>query len=295
MVQGMTLYDPQQHSPLVYTTTQDPGVSCLCFAARVLWLLGYPDQALERIQTALTLAQELSHPFSLAYTFRFAAAVYQYRRETPAAQKWAEKTIVLATEQGFPLWLAHGTITRVGALAQQGQVEECIAQMRQDLTAVQTEVARPFGLALLAEAYGKVRQAAEGISVLVEALAFVDKTGVRYYGAELYRLKGELTLQQCEVQSSKFKGEEEAVTCFLKAIDIARKQQAKSLELRAVMSLVRLRRQQAPDHTTRNTQHETRIKLAEAHKLLSEVYNWFTEGFDTKDLQEAKALLDELS
>jgi len=112
--------------------------------------------------------------------------------------------------------------------------------------------------------------------------------------AELYRLKGTLTLQS-KVQGPKSKGEEEAEECFLKAIEIARKQQAKSLELRAVMSLVRRRQQQVMDHSSRNTQHESRNRLAEAHKMLSEVYNWFTEGFDTKDLQEAKALIEELS
>ena len=150
---------------------------------------------------------------------------------------------------------------------------------------------RPYYLALLAEAYGKVGQTEEGLTVLAEALAVVDKTGERCYEAELYRLKGELTLQQ--VVSRQFsvvshrapdpspdpQGEAEA--CFLKAIEIARKQQAKSLELRATMSLARLWQQQG--------------KKNEAHKLLSEIYDWFTEGFDTKDLQEAKALLEELN
>ncbi len=146
-------------------------------------------------------------------------------------------------------------------------------------------------LALLAELHGKVGQGEEGLSVLTEALAMVDRTGERYYEAELYRLKGELTLQQFKVQGSKFQvtdpqpltfdPQAEAEFCFLKAINIARKQQAKSLELRATMSLARLWQQQG--------------KQIEAHRVLSEIYNWFTEGFDTKDLQEAKMLIEELS
>ena len=146
-----------------------------------------------------------------------------------------------------------------------------------------------YCLALLAEACGKAGQVEQGLTVLAEALAFVDRTGERYYEAELYRLKGELTLQQ-ENQKAKVKGQKakieteahgEAEACFLRAIDIAQKQQAKSLELRATKSLARLWQQQG--------------KQDEAHRMLSEVYNWFTEGFDTKDLQEAKALLESLA
>ena len=158
------------------------------------------------------------------------------------------------------------------------------------------ELVRPYYLALLAEAYGRVEQTEEGLTALSEALTLVNKTEERWYEAELYRLKGELTLQSGKSTSQKGKSQKSEVTdprplipdpqaeaeaCFHKAIEIARKQQAKSLELRATMSLARLWQQQG--------------KRAEAHTLLSEIYNWFTEGFDTKDLQEAKALLEELS
>jgi len=185
--------------------------------------------------------------------------------------------ITLATEQRFPYFVAWGTILQGGTLAEQGQAEAGVAQIRQGLAAYRGTGAGAslWWFTLLAEGYGKVGQAEEGLTVLVEALAEVDKSRGRYYEAELYRLKGELTLQS-EVQSPKSKVEE-AEECFQKAIDIARRQSAKSLELRAVMSLSRLWQQQG--------------KQAEAHKLLSDVYNWFTEGFDTKDLQEAKALL----
>ncbi|MGH9428498.1 MAG: hypothetical protein ACRD2L_19600, partial [Terriglobia bacterium] len=154
------------------------------------------------------------------------------------------------------------------------------------------ELLLSYYLALLAEVYGEMGQAEEGLAVLTEALAVADKGGERFYEAELYRLKGELTLKQFNVQRSTFKvpntqhptpstqAEAEAEACFLKAIDIAQKQQGKSLELRAVMSLARLWQKQD--------------KKKEAHKMLSNLYGWFTEGFDTKDLQEAKVLLAEL-
>ena len=180
------------------------------------------------------------------------------------------------------------------ALVEQGQGEKGIAQLRQGLTtfrAIGAEAGRTHYLARLAEAYGKVGQIEEELSVLAEALVIVDKTGERWYEAELYRLKGELTLQQqSKVQGPKSKVENpqsafhnpqsEAEPCFLKAIEVARKQSAKSWELRAATSLARLWQQQG--------------KQQEAHKLLSEIYDWFTEGFDTKDLQEAKELIESL-
>jgi DNA-binding winged helix-turn-helix (wHTH) protein/tetratricopeptide (TPR) repeat protein len=285
--QGIALYDSQKHNPLVSNAVQDAGVSCLCYVARALWLLGYPDQALKRIQEALTLAQGLSHPYSLAYAFYFAAELHQFRRERQAAQEWVERSITLSTEQGFPLFLTLGTVLRGWALAKQGQMKEGIAQMRQSRS--------PFTLAVLAEAYGKVGQVEDGFTVVAEALALIDKTGERVNEAELYRLKGMLTLQSKtsfgqvsnklgHVRSPQHptpSTQAEAEACFQQAIDIAHRQSAKSLELRAVMSLSRLWQQQG--------------KKEEAKQMLAEIYGWFTEGFDTKDLQEAKALLEELS
>jgi class 3 adenylate cyclase/predicted ATPase len=276
---GIALYDPQQHRS--YGALLNPKVSYLSYMAWVLWFLGYPDQAQQRSHEALTLAQELSHPFSLAYALHHAARLHQLRREVPAVQERAEAVIDLTTEQEFPVYLATGTIWRGCALAEQGQVEEGIAQMQQGLAAFRAtgaEQQRPYFLARLAEAYGKVGEAEQGLAALVEALAQVEKTGERWYEAELYRLKGQLTLQS-QVESHKSKVEE-AEECFLKAIEIARHQQAKSLELRAAMSLARLWHEQG--------------KQKEAHALLAEIYHWFTEGLDTRDLQEAKALLEEL-
>jgi predicted ATPase len=305
--QGITLYNPQQRRS---RAGSDPGVLCLLHAAWVLWLLGYPDQALNRSHEALTLAQDLSHPFSLAFALNFAAEVHRLRREGQVAQKRAEAAITLSTERGFTVWLTGGIILRGWALAEQGQQEEGIAYMRQGLMTCRVtgiESGQPHYLAMLAEAYGKGGQAEEGLAMLAEALAMVDKNGEREWEAELYRLKGQLTLQS-KVEGPKSKVEEarrvgiarqnmsssevgtvgdahptretEAEEYFWKAIELARRQQAKSLELRAVMSLSRLWQQQG--------------KKKEAHTMLAEIYGWFTEGFDTKDLQEAKELLEEL-
>ena len=220
--------------------------------------------------------------------------LHQCRREAHVSQERAEAAIALSTEQGFPTWLANSTVLRGWALAAQGQGEEGIAQLRQGLAAHQAtgeEIVRSHFLALLAEAYGKVGQPGEGLAVLTEALAMADRTEERFYEAELYRLKGQLTLQKFQVSGSKFQvadprpltpdPQAEAEECFLKAVDIARRQSAKSLELRAVMSLSRLWQQQG--------------KQKDAHQMLAGIYDWFTEGFDTKDLQEAKVLLAELA
>jgi len=295
--QGIALYDPQKHNPHVSGVTTDSGVACLSFVAWGLWYLGYPEQALKRIHEALTLARELSHPFSLAFALNFASWLHQLRQEGRLTQEWAEALIALSSEQGFPFRLAEGTLLRGWALCEQGQGEEGIAQIRQGLAAHEATgagVQRPHQLALLAEACGKVGQTEEGLSALTEALGIVDKNGEREYEAELYRLYGELSLRLGERESGRT-GEKEFIApspshfvapsspaaCFLKAIDIARKQQAKSLELRATTSLARLWQQQG--------------KQQEAHAMLAEIYNWFTEGLDTKDLQEAKALLEELT
>jgi class 3 adenylate cyclase/predicted ATPase len=313
--QGIVLYDVAEHGSLAMLYGEDPGVCGLCYEAAAQWYLGYSDRARKKIEAALTLARELAHPHSLANALYWAAMLHQFCREGTGARRWAEALLALCTEHGFSLWLAAGAALQGWALAVQGQGEEGITQLRQGLDAFRATGAamtQTHILALLAEAYGTGGQAAEGLTVLAEALATVERTGERFHEAELYRLKGELTLQGANQkakgkrQKSKITNpqsltpnpqgevEQEAEECFLKAIEIARHQQAKSLELRAVTSLVRLQQHQATHHTSRNTQHESRTRLAEAHKLLSDLYGWFTEGFDTKDLQEAKVLLDEL-
>jgi predicted ATPase len=253
----------------------------LGYSAWTLWSLGYPAQALERIHEAFAMARELTNSNSLTTALYAAATLYQYRREWHAAQERAEALITLCTEQELPGWLAWGTTLRGVALAGQGQAEEGITQIQRGLAAGGTIESDSRPLVFLAEAYGEVGQTEEGLNALAEALAMTDKSGERYYEAEIYRLKGELTLKQSRVQSLESRVEKEAEECFQKAIDIAHRQQAKSLELRAVMSLARLWQSQG-----RND---------EARRMLAESYSWFAEGFDTADLKDAKALLEELS
>jgi predicted ATPase len=276
--QGIALYDPQQHRSLAFLYGQDLAVVCRAWAALALWLLGYPAQALERSDEALTLARELAHLSSLAYALDWAAMLHRLRREAKAVRERAAAAITLSTEQGLTAFLAWGTIQHGWSLAAQGQGAEGMAQIRQGVATFQAtgiQAYQPYHLALLAEAYARAGQGEEGLPVLAEALMMVHNTGERNYEAELYRLKGELLLQHATGSS------EAAATCFHQALDIARRQQAKSLELRAAMSLSRLWQQQG--------------KRAEAYQLLAETYGWFTEGFDTADLQEARALLEDLT
>jgi len=276
--QGIALYNPQQYRSHAFLYGYDSGVHCLSFGAWALWYLGYPDQALRRIHDALTLAQELSHPFSLAFALAFAAWLHQLRREGQAAQERAAATMALATDQGFPFWESWGTVLQGSVLAEQGQSVEGIAQMRQGIAAWRAtgaELQLPYYLALLMEAYGQAGQAEAGLRVLAEALTAVHKTGERQHEAELHRLKGELLLQQ------DIPDEQEVESCLHQAVDVARQQQAKSLELRAAISLSRLWQYQG--------------KRTEAYDLLAPIYGWFTEGFDTADLQEAKTLLEALA
>jgi DNA-binding winged helix-turn-helix (wHTH) protein/predicted ATPase len=290
---GMALYDPQQHNPRGSGGRNDPGVACLSTLTSILWLLGYPDQALKSAEMTLTLAQDISDPFSQAFAFASVAVLHQRRREAETTRHWAETLVTLSAEHRFPFRGAAGMIYRGWALAEQGQGAEGGAQIRQGLAAVAAtgaELARPYYLALLAEAQDKAGQVEKGLLTLAEALTIATKNDDRFYEAELYRLKGQLTLQKLLVASSQLSVinpqsptpnlQTEAEGYFHKAIEIAQRQQAKSLELRAVTSLSRLWQAQG--------------KTAAARQQLAPVYHWFTEGFDTADLQETKALLEEL-
>ena len=277
--QSLALYDPQQHDAHAVLFGWDLGVFGRAQAPHALWSLGYPDQALAMSREALTLAQELSHPFSLAVALDYAAMLHQFRREPHAVHERAEAAIALCTEQGFAYYLAWGTTMQGWAQVAQGQDEEGLAQMRRGLAALRATGAAlrlPYYLALLAEACGQTGQAAEGLTLLAEALAQAHKTGESWTEAELHRLKGELLLMDCLPTTTR-----RLKDVFHQALAIARRQQAKSWELRAAMSLSRLWQQQG--------------KRAEAYELLAPIYGWFTEGFDTADLQEAKALLEELA
>jgi predicted ATPase len=276
--QGSVLTDPVVQQDLALRSGMAPGVSCLGMAAHTLWCLGYPAQAVQRSQEALAQAQALAHPLSLAFIQHAAAWLHQRRRDVPAVQKQADALLPLATAQGFPIWVGSGIFWQGWSLAMLGQGEAGLAQMHQGIAAiwaVRSELWRPFGLVLLAEAAGHVGQVEEGLHLLAEALAVFEASGRGDMLAEAHRLQGELLLRQAIPDVT------QAEACFQQALTVARRQQAKSWELRAATSLAQLWQQQS--------------KRQEAYELLAPVYGWFTEGFDTADLQEAKALRDALA
>lgn len=294
--QSYALYDPHLHHAHASVYGQDPKVALLSNGSWNLWCLGYPDQALKWVQEALALAQEWPHPFSQAFALDYACMLHQFRGERQAVQKQAEAAIILSTEQGFVLWLAQANILQGWMLVEQGELEQGIAQMRQSLATHRTtgvEVQVPYLLALLAKVYGQIGQIEPALEALAEAIAAVEKTVGHYWEAELYRLKGELLLNASregggqkdealqEPKAPYGQAQDRAEACFWQAIEVARRQGGKSLELRAVMSLSRLWQGQG--------------KREEAHQMLAEIYNWFTEGFETADLQEARTLLEALA
>jgi class 3 adenylate cyclase/predicted ATPase len=270
-------YRLDQRGNLVFRMGQDPGVACRAYAAMTLWLLGYPDQALAHIHDALALAHELSHPYSLAFARWGAAWVSQFRRDVPAVHEHAEAAVTLSTERGFPLWMAQGTSLRGWALAMQGQAEEGMAQVRQGIASSRATGAAnvvPYLFTFLADVSDHLGHTEDGLRALAEAHTLVEQHEERWWEAEICRLRGVLLLRQTGTPPT------EAEAWLQRALNVARRQEAKSLELRAAMSLSRLWQQQG--------------KPGEAHTLLAPIYGWFTEGFDTADLQEAKALLKEL-
>jgi len=294
---ALSLYDRERHRALAFRYAgTDAAVRCLSVAARTLWQLGYPDQALKRGNEALASAEALFHPQSLAWAATFVGVLRQYRRDARAAQEAAEGAIELSAERGFSDFLARATILRGWAMAEQGRNEEGIALIQEGLAASRAtgaELWRPYSLCLLAEASMETGCFDDGLSALTEALAAADEHENRPYEAEMHRVKGELLLKQDQFDmrtsqtrllgSTSFRlapNTAEAQNCFQRAIEIARKQSARSLELRATMSLARLLAKQG--------------RRDEARAMLADIYNWFTEGFDTADLRDAKALLDHL-
>ena len=322
--QAIACYDRRQHRTHRFLYWYDPGVACLYYVAYPLLFLGYPDQALENVHAALTLARELSHPISEISALGAGAIFHLWRRETQATLEWAQAGIDLAAGLGMPAWSGLVTVIHRGALVEHspedspepvdkprtspvegpvpspalfpghrgagretegpGQLQAEIARMHQSLAIWRdagAELHVPLSLSILGKAYGKAGQPQEGLAILDEALAVVRSTGERYYEAELHRLKGELLLKAEGGRWDDASGDPSPETCFRQAMDIAHSQQAKLLELRAATSLSRLWQRQG--------------RPAEAYRLLKGVYDWFTEGFDTLDLKEARALLEELA
>lgn len=296
--QSLSLYQPKPPNSLsLIHAGGDAKLIAPSYLSLILWLQGFPDHAQAWKEAFQTQARELAHPFSLLFAHTFAAFFHQLRRDEGTTCVEAKALITLATEQGFLHWSALGQIFWGWALAQQKQAKKGVVQIQKGLDASQitrVRIARTYALALLAEAYEREGRLQEGLQAVAESLAIAEETGERFYEAELYRLKGQLTLEAggwrletgLTSQASSLKPSvskemgQKVEGYFLKAIEIARRQAAKSLELRAVMSLSRLWRHQG--------------KTAEARQLLEEIYSWFTEGFDTYDLQEAAAQLKAL-
>jgi DNA-binding SARP family transcriptional activator len=281
--QGIMLYQGQDHPSYVRLCGQDDGVVSLAILAYVLWFLGYPDQAQQRGDEALTLAQTVAHPVTLTLTLMFLTALQLSRRDGQRAQQHAEALISVAAEQGFTDRAAQGVSHRGMALVMQGK-EEGVVEIQRGLNASQAtgfDLLKPYYLTSLAEWYAQSGQTEQGLNLLAEGLAVLEQSDKRTGESEMYRLQGELLVMRHRCQARIPAGHfAEGEACFRQAIEIAQRQQAKSCELRATTSLCRLWQAQG--------------KAAAAYALLAEVYGWFTEGFDTVDLQEAKALLDEL-
>jgi predicted ATPase len=242
----------------------------------VLFCLGYPEQALARSSAAITEARRLAHPPSLAVSLSLGTLPLSLVGDNVALDERADQLVAVATEQGFPVWRAMGTVHRGWVMVKNGDVTRGISLLRSGSTAYSaagTEMWTTHFLALLARACEIGGQVEEAVTQLDDALQIVEKTRERWLTAELNRHKGQLLLQQGHVEA--------AEEFYLNALSIARDQEAKLWELRAAVSLARLRRDQC--------------HCAEARDLLAPVYGWFTEGFDTADLKEAKALLDALA
>jgi predicted ATPase len=253
------------------------GVEPLVWLELALWALGYADQAQQRSQEALALAQQVEHPPSQWVAACFAGMLSHCRRDVAGTRAYAEAAMALAAAQGFAHRVELSRILWGWALVLQGDAAADVEHIRQGEAGSRglgPEVAHPYWLSLLAEGYGRVGQPEAGLAVLEEALTVMATTEARWWEAELYRLQGDLLLHLPSPDVS------QAEVCFDRALEVARRQQAKALELRAAMSLSRLWQQQA--------------RRTEARQLLSDIYHWFTEGFDTPDLRSVKALWEEL-
>lgn len=286
--QGIAWYQPALHHPLTAAHAgHDPGMCCRVFAAYALWYLGYPDQARQRAQAAVDLARQVAHPFSLAMALTLGAEVRLLCREPAAAQSYLQEALALSKTHGFTSWLELGAIFQGWALAQAGDPAAGIGLMLYGLDANRTAVGEESGLhcfAQLAEAYHRANRPAEGLALLAKALDVSDKNKLRHWPqwqAELYRLQGELYLLQQGDAPLAAATSAQIAACFQQAIALAQAQQAKATELRATLSLSRF--------------HLRQGQPAAAYEPLAAIYQWFTEGRDTADLLEAKALLAALS
>jgi predicted ATPase len=274
---GIALYDLAQHERHAYRFGHDPAASICGYQGLTLWLLGYPDQAMTQRQRLVHLAQSFSHPTSLAVAHCWLAKNACAYRDARAAQRHAEDAIRMSRAHDLSNWTAMAMALRGWALAEQGQAAEGLVQLSEGITvwlAMGWAHFVPFFLALRAEVCLQVQQLSEGMAAIAAARAIAASGGDRYWLAELHRLHGEL----CRAEG---RDSDQAEVLFRQALETARQQEARMLELRAAMSLARLWQSQG--------------KAAAARQLLAEVYGWFDEGFDSYDLQAAQALLQALT
>jgi len=284
----LQIYDPNKHSHWAYLFGYDYGVMAFGFGSWVQWLLGYPDRALSWNQQSISLSRKLRHPFTLAFALVGGCEVHWFLRDSEAISRYTDELIPLAAEKGFVYWEGHGVFYRGESWTLEGRVEEGIAEMRRGLAMMRgtgTGTCLTRLLTRVADACRKVGEIEQGLSAVSEAMELMRRFDERYMEAELHRLKGELLLMSHGSEAGTLAAagaaaEAEAEKCFLEALEVSRKQSARSWELRAAMSMTRLRTAQG--------------RRDEARALLSGVYDSFTEGLDTPDLKDAKALLGRL-
>ena len=269
-------YLPENHEFYIANYGQDPAMACFLFDCLANWLLGYPDVAIQRSEEMLALAQKLSHPFSLAYAFNCKAWFALYSKQVTKALQAADALMAVAVKNEFPFFIMLSNLIRAWVAIQLDQPEQAINQIEETLKmwkSVGAVLARHCHLTFLAEGYAKAGKPTVALEILAKCVDEIERTKECFWESEVYRLKGEFLLDLNKV--------EEAEENYLKSLDVARRQQAKSLELRSTVSLCHLWQQQG--------------KTLEAKALLSEIYSWFTQGFDMPDLIAAQQLLGELS
>ncbi len=274
--QGLVLFEAGEYRTHSFLFVSDPGVLLLRHAAWSSWILGYPDQAQARARRLLALAEESAPPIILGDALVMASFVHQLRRDVRVAEEQGAAAIKIGAEHNYPLLLADGLVRHGWAISWQGKAGEGIAEIQRGMATVQAmghAVFRWSKLVILAEACSQAGRLADALAAVDEALILAVNAGAPYYQAEIWRLRGDVLLRQGSAP--------EAEDCFLRALEIARRLSARGWELRASTSLARLWRQQG--------------KPEQARTLLQGVYGWFTEGFDTPDLQDARALLDALA
>jgi tetratricopeptide (TPR) repeat protein len=273
---AVRVYDYEKHKGVAAIVGQDPNVGNLAMLSWVLVVQGFPDLAIGRAREAIGLAEKLEHAHSKAYALHYASAVYLERGENKLACRAAEAAMNLSEEYGFPVWLTLSRIIKGEALAQLGDAEEGLVELRRGIDeylATEAQSSLPSHFLGLARALRCAERNETALDAVHEGLEAVERHGERRVEADLYRVQGELLWASPT-------GQPEAEACLTRAVEIARGQSAKLLELRAATSLAKVWHEQG--------------KTTEARELLTPVYNWFTEGFDTRDLKEAKAVLDGL-